>query len=365
MLIRRPLKPVFDIKYSTDTNILLEDLLTTLNPTPENVHVSPEAKAFIQLMLETIKKQAPFDKDNINKLLTLFIGGIIGALTIDDAIYERNEAEAAYPSHTWESLIHLYSTKIDEDVAEPLSKDDSMLLMEVIGIEVLDKHMLAFNRDILEKKIKLATGQSAPLLPGILKEYNKLEMLLNLSQPGNAKIYIDQYKLQLNARRIRTLLVVLAAIFLTPLSLLISIPLWLRAKHKEPIQNITTTPAILACVKANRGAFWHSHHQDNHSQNPSKPKKVIISRDKNKVEILADKFAVNRFNLFARNDIKGLTPRAIGYSQKNSEDLLAALQTHHLIPTRTMPHAHKPPHHPVILTASPQTHPHDAKPRRV
>ncbi len=72
---------------------------------------------------------------------------------------------------------------------------------------------------------------------------NETQTILNRITAGEfAPTREIRYQAQEETRGWRTLGVILAAIFLTPLSLFVTLPLWIWAKNNEPIQEIDTTP---------------------------------------------------------------------------------------------------------------------------
>jgi hypothetical protein len=332
-MLKRPVKPVWDIQLSTDASALYADLFVALKQTTEKGHISSEAKTFVNLMIDEVKKQLArsykspaVDLVHQSAILKTFIGGIIAALAIDDSKYVRSEAEATYPSHTWGRLVRL-GLKLPEDASfETLTNAQKFSMMAELGSLHLEHNQLPFSRALLERTVNMDKKDGpVTLFPGLVKEYNKLQQLVNLSALDNSKAYIDQYKQHLKQRRINTILVVLATIFLTPLSLFISIPLWLRAKRAESIIKIETTPAVVAKVKAKRQAFWATLNVTEDCKNKSKPKKVIVSSNAKKVEFLADSPAVNRFHLFAGTGAVIASPEELAVSKQDSKALYERL----------------------------------------
>jgi hypothetical protein len=129
------------------------------------------------------------------------------------------------------------------------------------------------------------------------------EDFLKKAQETDEQLKRSQHKKQQKQSKIRTALVVLAAIFLTPLSLFVTLPLWYRARKKanlnNPIQKLVTTQKEVDAVKEKRKIVRDGHKK---KKDYDKPKKIVYAKKNSNIVYLVDKAQLARFNLFAKQD---------------------------------------------------------------
>lgn len=115
--------------------------------------------------------------------------------------------------------------------------------------------------------------------------------------------FLLKNELQQEKRNFKTFLVILFAIILTPLSLIVSIPLWIRAKRDEPIQQVTTSVSDYEEVKRRR-KLMRGDEPKMHDEN--KPKKVLIADDGKERVYLMDREQAARYRLFTKTKLADL-----------------------------------------------------------
>lgn len=130
-------------------------------------------------------------------------------------------------------------------------------------------------------------------------------------QDKNKDLYTKQFDKQIKNRNIRTALVIVAAFIFTPFSLLVTIPLWLRAKRNEPIREIIISDKQLDDAKSKRQAWKKENNIAKEINTNDKPTKVKISKehtynDNQQVKYLIDRAAYKRFYLFNDNSAEQL-----------------------------------------------------------
>jgi len=155
-------------------------------------------------------------------------------------------------------------------------------------------------------------------------EDNVQEQLAQIHQQreNKAKTVIqEQYEKQEKNKKLRIAYVVLAAIFLTPLSLAVSLPLYFRAENNDPIKKLKTTNDELTQVKQKRETLRVASGALKLKQY-DKPKKVDLTdlAKPNERVFLVDKSQYERFKLFAKQDFKDLKKQDANDMAKQLEE---------------------------------------------
>lgn len=142
-------------------------------------------------------------------------------------------------------------------------------------------------------------------------------------------LYEAEYQKQLPRRRLFTALVIVGAFVLTPVSLLITVPLWYYAKKNERIQKVTSTLEDETTIRSNRRA-WKSTYR---LLKIKKDKKEINATEKVNddtsnamVTKYVDLGRYHRDLLFKTKNPQEITPSKILESQRESAAILAGIR---------------------------------------
>lgn len=123
--------------------------------------------------------------------------------------------------------------------------------------------------------------------------------------------YYDEFKklkiVELNrARFLKSCLVLLFAFLLTPISLLITFPLWYWAKRTESVQKLTVSISDYNEVKRRRQALRGDQPK---IHDPQKPKKLLLSSYGSQRVYLVDRAQRDRYLFFSENNVVSLLRR--------------------------------------------------------
>jgi hypothetical protein len=330
------------VKDLSDTKT---ELINVIKQAAEGSVVHPMGRRYLNQVLAALEK--PDYKFSEKMSFELLIGSLITILAWEDKTrYFDQEKDAYYEVNKEGKRVRKKDApKVDPNLAKIYypsrdyadydfniaDYDDQTPKMRFYGHEAIKTPAL-FNRELLTAATTL---QIFPVLTG---KADKIEEALNHFRKTDELFYTALYQDQLKKRKIRTILVIIAAIVLTPLSLLISLPLWLKAKRNETIQKIETSNDVINNVRHTRDMYWKKQSlqvrmlkqmhdsaciNNDKLSSDKKPKKVIIAGKGNNVVIYTDKFAAQRFNLFKNNAVNNLTLEQIDSSKMQSRELIA------------------------------------------
>lgn len=139
--------------------------------------------------------------------------------------------------------------------------EEQRLLQEQAAQRLAEEQQRA-EQERLRREYEAAQKQKESEKPFVVKETGEIvNKRTGVNSKEKRELYQKLYAEQVAKRRVRTALVVIAAIVFTPLSLLISLPLWFRAKRNEPIKKVEDTISNFREVKNKKRAWRDDQHQ--------------------------------------------------------------------------------------------------------
>ena len=304
------------------------------------------------MSMQSNRYHYPFHKNNTDISSYAFAGN---KSKVDEILDKRKDIEDtneaiicyAFGGHTY-YVDDLLDKAVDKDISRKAALRAYALVGNIVKVNALLAEGVDINEAIYcyafvgnEDQVNKLLGNDTSITSahrGYVNGYHKdkSEALLRRVNETNNLLMTAQYKKQNKHRIIRIAIVVLAAILLTPLSLLLSIPLLFSATRKaelnNPIKKLVTSKDECDAVKAKRKALRiELKGKDKKTKDFDKPKKVLISKNGAQVVYLVDKAQLARFRLFSiheqayLNDNKQKIKEQVKASKAESKQIMRAL----------------------------------------
>lgn len=251
-------------------------------------------------------------EDQIKGALYSIIQGFAasGREDVVNAYYDKYPALSKYPAicgFAWAGYIDQAARLLAANANDEEMKNAAILGYGLAGNYLQVNALLNAGGSINSATIASAINGHHQLVKSLLKQgANPDAAAYGYANNGSHSKEINhfikkyQYHKQLDRRKKMLFGMMLAAIFLTPASLVVTLIIWGIVTHNEPIKKITLTKDQEKEIREKRKNFDATNKK---IVNKYKPKKVLLQKENNHTVYLVDKAQFNRIKFFQRHDL--------------------------------------------------------------